>query len=546
MKKILLIFAFISPALAGKNQVISDDARFSLRAGFGYNLPVATGVLATSNDNGATKGIYGSWGKGVIPAIDFSVKVYQGVHVVLGAGTLFGPAVKSSSLSSTETSSTDQSTSSKIWIPVLLTAGGRYEIHLYNDKGSKTGICHKFIPYVGFGLGIALGSRVKNSINSLQTTGSTSVNTETKSTTTFKPALDIYGELGVKYCLSKSFSVFLDARLSSLSLLPSKQKITSETINGKDVTSTLTTSQKETDFVRDVPSSAGGPDEPSRELALKEPASGLAISCGISWNFGFGGKVMPGGPGGSIPPGGFKPAAAGPTREKVKVAGAVKACEDCPATELELVSNNDDKDFPAENSKEAKSGPYGKSELLKVEILTHDAVCESCNGIEGNCCCRLKTLKVKLTFQITYDTAALNKGVWLNTNKDSKEYEHTRKGNSLPDRLANKEDWKKVDRKSVEVHERQHCSDIKDAAKNLILEALKKVTVDQCVCGENGGKTCKEKMDNLCVLLGRKLNEMLGNAMDKISASENENYTKGDLEKKAREVQAQELNNRPE
>jgi len=46
-------------------------------------------------------------------------------------------------------------------------------------------------------------------------------------------------------------------------------------------------------------------------------------------------------------------------------------------------------------------------------------------------------------------------------------------------------------------------------------------------------------------IIGKNLKDALFDAMDKISKKENEDYTKGDLEKKAREIQTDELNNRP-
>jgi len=545
MKKLTIFFLLMFLALLSHSQKYYDNTLFTLRAGFGYNLPVATGVLSTNYNNGAIDGIYGSWGSGFIPSLDFSVRIWGDFQALVGIGTLTGPEIRSSFVSVMENSSVDNSTKSKLWIPVLLTFGGRYDIRLWEEKEDDDNICRRFTPYMGFGIGIAIGTTVKNHSTIVQTTGFNTVITDIKSTITFKPALDLYGELGVKYKISKNLSVFLDARLSALALMPSKQKITSEIINGQDVTSDLTVSQRETDFVKNVPSTTGGQDEPSKELAEKFPASGISINCGISWNFG--GNVLFGGPGPKIPPPvAPKPVNKGTTRDKIKVAAAVKTCMDCPPPDLTLISNNDDEDFPVENSRESSSGPWGKSGLSKTEILEHEAVCESCKGSEGTCCCMLKTLKVKLTFYIIYDTAALNKGVWLNTNKNSKEYGHTRKGKSLPEKMANKEDWKIADKKSVEVHERQHCSDMKDAANSIIEEALKKVPVDQCVCGENGDKACKEKMENFCEQLGKKLNDLLSKTMDKISESENSEYGKGDLEKKAREVQAEDLNNRPE
>ena len=523
-------------------------------------------------------------GDGIIPSFDFSYRMFGELSDVIGYNYLVGPEVKSYNIFSGTYTTENDNTKARLQVPAILTLGERYDIHWWNMCNNEmccSGCCTYFVPFVGVGVGVALGSTLNSSVDAVSGTEGSTTTTDTKYTTLFKPAVVTYGEMGAKIIASKNISVFVDGRMSAMSLLPSKQKITSEVVNGRDITSTLTVSQKEIDFVRDVPATTGSSDQPTKELAEKYPASGFAINCGVTWNFGFGeheGGALPGGQnpgpgvtevgqgpgsgggtqtgqkqgggevqGGQKEGGGVtqeKPGTGNTTKEKIKAGAAVKACQDCPPTELTLTSNNDDKDFPGENTKETKTGPYGKSELVKIEILSHKDTCASCKAGQLTCCCRMISLNVKLTFQITYDTAAIKSGVWLNTNKASKEYEHTLKGNSLPEKLKNKEDWKKVDRKSVEVHERQHCSDMKDFAKKIIEDELKKVPVDLCPCVGDGDKDCKAKMEVLCRNLGWNLNNQLKSAMTKLADGENEDYTKGPMEKKAREVQAEDLNNR--
>lgn len=555
MRKLYILFLFVLLAAVTRSQKINDDARFSLRAGFGYNLPVATGVLATNFDYGAVDGIYGSWGKGILPTLDFSVHTCKGFRAVVGTGMLFGPEIKSSVAGSSSTGIFNRTTKSGIMIPALITLGGRYDILLWDDVA-----CSHFIPYMGCGIGLAVGTTVKNSVYSIQGSENNTTTTEIKSTTTFKPALDIYGEAGIKYMFSERLAVFIDARLSSISLMPSKQKITSESVNGQDITSTLSISQKETDFVKKVPATTGGQGEPSKELAEKFPASGLAISCGIAWNFGLGGKVMLGGPGlgGGIPPGGPKGGGKGGTKEKVREAGAAafaENCKSCPPPVIVLTTNNEDgKDFPPENTKISKTGPYGKTELLKAQLLSDHATCDSCAAVnQGCCCCRLDSLKIKLTFQITYNTDAINKGVWLNTKKGSDLYEHTCRGNTLPDHIQvngkqvdlKPEEWKKVDPKSVEVHERQHCSDLTEVAKKFLDAESKKLTSFMC-CTDNDKKRCKETVEKLCKSWKENLEAKLREKITEISDDEGADYGNGSLEKKAREKQSEDLNKRQE
>jgi hypothetical protein len=565
MKQVYTIILFIFIAEICTAQEIKDDALFSLRAGLGYGFPVAGGNLATSTDNGSITGIYGSWGKGFVPSLDFSARVYRNTDLLIGVNTLFGATVKSTNMSSGEITSFDQTTKSHLMIPALVTIGGRYNIHWWEcQDNSEDNYCTRFVPYAGFGLGVAFGSTVKTTVNSVSTnlSGNLSTTTDIKSTTTFMPALDLYGDLGVKFLISDNFSIFAGLRLSSMSLMPVKQVINSEVVNGQDITSSLTVYEKEIDYKKHVTSSGSNQDEPSQQLAEKIPASTLAVNCGIAYNFGSHGTTLSGGTGHRHAKGGPKPQGGGNTKEKGKGNGikekAADICTDCPPPTVTLVTNNDGKNFPKDSILRTKGKPWGKTELLDLDTLDHEAVCEPCGNVNPGCCCRLKRLTIKVSFLISIDTADIRKGVWMNTKdsldqKDKKGkrkpnplFGHTKTGKDAPEGITKDlGDWKKVDSASVLTHERRHCRDMTDSVKIWIDKLLKFLPSETCNCkSKDDYKICKKMMDKECGILKKLLNDLVLNEMKNLSNDEKKDYGEGKMEKNARKIQAEELNKR--
>ena len=250
--------------------------------------------------------------------MDFGIRAYKSFWGVLSLNYTSG---KSADMYAAYPSlgTTKSIPSNKFQIPLTITIGGRYFINL--SGSSATGDFHRlknrFQPYLGIGAGVALAANMKTGTSHLafdinpHTTGSMDV----KSTTTFRPGAVLYGEAGVNFKISKSFSVFLEARFTSLSLMNYKRKVTSAILDGWDATPHLSTEQRETDYVKEVPVRTTGSDYPDQALADKYPSSGIAINCGLSWNFGFGGKVMLS-PGPTLNPGGANPGGATNPGEK--------------------------------------------------------------------------------------------------------------------------------------------------------------------------------------------------------------------------------------
>jgi len=578
---IILIVAVLLVSTVGA-QDRQFDPEFSLRAGIGYNFPWAVGYQAFTTSNGAVSGIYGSWAQGWLANMDFGIRAYKNLWGVLSLNYTNGKSVDMF-VAYPSIGTTRSTPANKFQIPLTITFGGRYFINLSGSSGSGDlhDLKNRFQPYLGIGAGVALAANMKSGTSHLvfKVNPILSDSMDVKSTTTFKPGAVFYGEAGVKFAISKSLSLFLEARFTSLSLMNYKRKVTSAIMNGQDVTSGLSDYQKETDYVKNMPAQySGGPD---KELADKFPASGISINCGLAWNFG-GGKVQlspgpqlnpggvnpgpssnpggknPGGtnptpspnPGGSNPEGGTGgstrevPKGGGATTERIKSAAVYEKCRKCPETELTLTSNNDKDEFPENYKKNVTDGPWGQTKLDSIQITGWEAGCDQCDPENLVCCCHLKKLKVTLYFHLSFNNDAIDKGVWLNVNKDSKQFGNTCLEKDLPrDEKASK-DWKKVDKKNVETHERQHCADLKEVARPVIEKELATFPVYQCVCSNDGNADCKEDMYRRSHTLKVKAEDAVRKAISKTSEKENEHYREGSLEKKAREVQAEELRNR--
>jgi len=291
MKHHIFFLLFTGMAVMSTAQETLPEPRFSLRAGGGYNFPFATGLINTATQNGAypISGIYGSWAEGWLVNMDFGIRAYKSFWGVLSLNYTSG---KSADMYAAYPSigHTSSIPSNKFRIPLTITIGGRYFINLSGSSGTRDlhQLTNRFQPYLGIGAGIALAANMKTGTSHLvfDINPITSGTMDVMSTTTFRPGAVLYGEAGVNFAISKNFSVFLEARFTSLSLMNYKRKVTSAILDGWDVTPHLSTQMRETDYVREVPVRTTGSDYPDQALAEKYPASGIAVNCGLSWNFG--------------------------------------------------------------------------------------------------------------------------------------------------------------------------------------------------------------------------------------------------------------------
>ncbi len=90
---------------------------------------------------------------------------------------------------------------------------------------------------------------------------------------------------GVKLNLNDHFSLFGEFDCNGLNYSPKKYKLTKYTVNGVDELSTLTTSQKEIDFVKSYDAMQTSTDSPSKQLKQSFPFSNFEINIGAQYKF---------------------------------------------------------------------------------------------------------------------------------------------------------------------------------------------------------------------------------------------------------------------
>lgn len=101
-------------------------------------------------------------------------------------------------------------------------------------------------------------------------------------------AIGVIGTLGVRYPLTEKFGAFLELAMNSLNYTPSKSVETQYIVNGIDQLPSLTTYQKETEYVDPYTYDASAtPDQnkPAKELKITYPFSSLAINLGVCMRF---------------------------------------------------------------------------------------------------------------------------------------------------------------------------------------------------------------------------------------------------------------------
>jgi hypothetical protein len=530
---------FSQPGISGRNIIAG--------AGFGYNFPFSGGNLGVNQTSAGIEGVYGSWAQGLAAGLDLGIETCDRLYAMFSLNYLHGREVEFTTVFENPNSSYHHSTVSRLAIPVVLTAGGRYypdpSCCLLNRLGIGGG--ERFGPYIGIGAGLALGARMR----SIQTTESLQPDfqyiTEVISTTAFKPSLIATAELGMTYKVSESLKVYGGLDGTSISLLNSHRRITTFLENGIDRTDEIPVEGLETVFVKELEFQENqDPDEPSRELAEKHPASGISFNVGVLYNIAPRAKKP------TIPPAGkgigrepSKPKA--PPAGKVQAAAAGANCKNCPPIQLMVTSNNDPEIYAEDNIEIVTSGPWGSAELRNLTMENYITICDTCLGSQGACCCQLVSLIVRLNFKMSLNLKKIEKGVWMNTNKeDKKGFGRTIVAKELPKGTPNPQDWKKVDRQSVEVHERQHFVDMKEAISANLGEALKQFEVIQYPCSPPPGEFCKKRVEEYLRGIGGRIQALANAKAKEIAAAENSEYMSGELEIKARTKQAEDLNSR--
>lgn len=94
-------------------------------------------------------------------------------------------------------------------------------------------------------------------------------------------------ELGLKVAINEKLSFIGGIKMNGMSFAPTRGEITRFTMDGVDITSQLTTSERETEFVNEIDNSSSNQQDenkPSKELKSFYALSGVGLSVGIRFS----------------------------------------------------------------------------------------------------------------------------------------------------------------------------------------------------------------------------------------------------------------------
>jgi len=276
MRKIILMSVLSVSLIA--NGLYAQGAYVSLNAGYGLgsssqSLANTTKTSGSSSTITTEENVNLSLGKGLNFGGTFGYMLNKNIGAELGLSYLIGGTTtqkNASTGSSTNyySTNTDYSASMLRINPSIVIASGLDGIN----------------PYAKFGAVIGTGSFTAD-VNESQTYSSkTSV---FKQTTKYSGglAVGVSASLGASFKLNDKISLFGELALISLSYAPTKGEITAYTENGADKLSSLTTNDKQTDFVdKTTTTSTATPDsQPNQQLKSKYPFGSFGLNIGLKY-----------------------------------------------------------------------------------------------------------------------------------------------------------------------------------------------------------------------------------------------------------------------
>ncbi len=241
----------------------------------GYGMSSASQNIAV-NFNGSpvdqtTEMIKGSFGRGVNLGGKIGYMLNPNIGAEIGVSYLLGSTYKNSyekQLVYTE----NVSTSARM---LRLTPGLRFSV---GDKKLK--------PYIGLGMVIGVGAKITTKDTYLDQQSNTT--TENSWKYSGGVSMGVSAGLGINYSISDRIGVFAEIRAISQSWAAKKGERTNYTVNGTDMLSNLTTSQKEINYGNSYVISSTMPSnsaEPDKQIKNYKAFSSVGFNLGISFSF---------------------------------------------------------------------------------------------------------------------------------------------------------------------------------------------------------------------------------------------------------------------
>jgi hypothetical protein len=260
-----MVFALglVTSNLYGQSVYVTSNLGYGISAG-------AQGLSSnyTEGTNSYTiEGIYSSFGKGLTLGGAFGYMVNKNIGAELGISYLLGGKTKSTSAQNNGTSEGTFKANMLRINPTFIIASGLEGIN----------------PYAKFGMIIGSGS-ISIEENEYQNDGDEE---NTKIKLNGGLAIGYNAAVGAMYSLNSKMSLFGELTMVNMTYAPTKGELTKATFNGIDQLPTMTTRDKEMEFVESYTYDSNNPpseDEPDQDLKQKTPFGSFGINFGLRIN----------------------------------------------------------------------------------------------------------------------------------------------------------------------------------------------------------------------------------------------------------------------
>jgi hypothetical protein len=273
MLMIVSVFSLFS------NTLFAQGAYVKINAGYGIN---TSSFVAQNSSNSTTtsppysysysnEAVNYSFGKGLNFGGAFGYMINKNIGAELGISYLLGGTTKivNESHFGTMHNTSELSMYSNMlrFIPSVVIASGFEGIN----------------PYAKFGLLIGTGSFFMDSDENRD--GDVTVE-KWKYNGGF--ALGLNSAIGAMFTINDNISIFGEIDMVNLSYAPTKAELTEASLNGVDQLPTMTTREKEIEFVDSYTLESANPpsdSEPSKEIKFKMPYGSVGLNVGLKINF---------------------------------------------------------------------------------------------------------------------------------------------------------------------------------------------------------------------------------------------------------------------
>ncbi len=269
MKKQLIFILIASVIMAYANNLSAQGLYMKINVGYGFKMGSQSlagfqNEKETNNSDEVTQ-VNVSMGKGLNFCGTLGYMFNKNLGIDMGFSYLFGMKTKSKyeyfgSYGQEELTMSFAGRMIRI-NPAIVVAGG----------------FEKIDPYAKFGLIVGVGSFISEANYEYDQN-----EVYTKIVYNGGVSLGFNAATGVIFQLNDRISLFAEAELINMSYAPTKGKVKKATLNGMDKLSSLTTSEKEYEFVKTIDYEDNQFDsEPSKMLKQKYPFGSIGINAGL-------------------------------------------------------------------------------------------------------------------------------------------------------------------------------------------------------------------------------------------------------------------------